>query len=371
VLLWHCAIRTPGWVGDLGLLRVPALMGWAGVDLFFALSGFLITGLVLDEERATGRIDLRSFYVRRALRIFPAFYLVLLVDLLVLQPAGFGSVGGGLAHGAMELLSLATYWSNYFYAYGPQALPPPALAVFWSLCVEEHFYLLWPAVLLAVRRARTRLLAAASVCAVLPLARHYAALVHPDPDVGVRFLSHFRLDSLLWGALAALALAALRQRRRLAPLVLAGSAGVVGALIATRQLAGYLTPLGYSLGFTGLAVFGTALATEVTQAPAAPLARLFSLAPLRALGRVSYGMYLIHFPVIDLVHPRLFAFFAPRRGGAYTLLLTAAVTAVSFAVAWTMNRFYERPFLRFKERFTPPREPLGAALAARGETPAA
>lgn len=357
VIMWHCAYQTQFPPSDLGPLRPLVFMGWAGVDLFFALSGFLITGLVLDEERATGsRLDLGRFYARRALRIFPAFYLVLALNLVLLRRLPtFRSLAGAAAGGSLEVVALSTYWSPYYYAYVAQTTPPPGLGVFWSLCVEEHFYLVWPVFLAVVRSTRLRALVAVGVCAVLPLAR--LAARQTQPAGAVQMLSHFRMDSLLWGALAALLLPHLLRERRTCRLLLAASMATLVALFARGHLGLNMSPLGQALGLTALALFGSALGLEVTSSPNGYVTRTLSLPPLRIVGRVSYGMYLIHFLVIDLVAPPLAAAFRWATPGVF-MTLAAAVVGVTFALAAVQYRFYERPFLRLKRRFTPPRQAL-------------
>jgi peptidoglycan/LPS O-acetylase OafA/YrhL len=165
------------------------------------------------------------------------------------------------------------------------------------------------------------------------------------------------MDSLLWGALAALLLPwLLRERRACRLLLLAVGAGLV-ALYAPRHLGIDVSPTAYALALTALAVGGGLLALEVTLAPQGYLARALSLRPLRAVGRVSYGMYLVHFQVIDL----LAAGFPSLAGGTLPLsypLLGLASVAGTFGVAAVLYRFYERRFLRLKDRFTPPRQAL-------------
>jgi peptidoglycan/LPS O-acetylase OafA/YrhL len=354
VLLWHCAVRTNFPPGRMGLLAPVALAGWSGVDLFFGLSGFLITKLIVDEERAAGRFRLRAFYVRRALRILPAYYLVLVANLLVLPAFTiFSSARAAAPARPLEVASLLTYWSNYYYGL-TRTNPAPVFGVYWSLCVEEHFYLLWPPLLWRFRSRRTRLAVAVGVCLLLPAMRWVAASTTPASVIHI--LSHFRVDSIVWGGLAALLFDAAAHRRRERRLVLAVALAAVVAAFTTGQLGVSPTPLGHALGLSALAAMAAALATEVTAAPSAALARLLELRPLRGLGRVSYGMYLLHFQAIDVAAAQVVPVFRYASPASYlTLFLLSA--AYAYLAAWVMFRFYERPFLARKERFTPARLP--------------
>ncbi len=355
VILWHVAstMRFPS--SALGPLSSLVLAGWSGVDLFFGLSGFLITKLILDEEAATGRLRLGAFYVRRALRILPPFLMAALLALVVLPRTGrFPSVPvpSELPSG-WALASILTYWSNYYYALG--ALNPPgAIGVLWSLCVEEHFYLLWPSFLYCVRGTRRRLAVAAGACVVLPLVRWLST---PRLTIAaVHILSHTRLDSILWGALAALAFEAglLSPRRRSGLLLTALVA--LAATGAAGQLSANPTPAGHAVVLSILACAAASLSVCVTASPAGALARALSFAPLCAIGRVSYGMYLFHFEAIDLVAPGLIALYPRPDLSAFVAAATVA-TATAYGVALLSYHAYERRFLALKHRFTPPRRP--------------
>jgi peptidoglycan/LPS O-acetylase OafA/YrhL len=344
VIVWHAAGQLPSHV--FGPLLPFTTVGWTGVDLFFALSGFLITSLILKEETSPQGFSIARFYMRRALRILPPFYLVLGIDLLLVGVYPFYLAVGSRMGSPLELVSLASYWSNYFYSYWG-ASSPPALRVFWSLCVEEHFYLVWPLFLVAIRNPRWRVLTAVVACLGFLLLR----MTSNSPLGAVQALSHFRMDSILWGALGALAFrevtcgSRVMRRLRLVGLLL---------LVLTMFLTGYLSAApgreAHATGLTVIAIAYTMLVVEVAASPRSILTRILETAPLRRLGKVSYGMYLLHLQVLFFVISVL----AEHRivaSRASFLLVLGMTTLVTYIVAATMYRFYEAPFLALKARF--------------------
>jgi peptidoglycan/LPS O-acetylase OafA/YrhL len=345
------------WPGDAPLdraVRTATDLGWAGVDLFFVLSGFLITGILLDTVGAPGWWG--GFLVRRALRIFPLYYLALVLFGLLGPAAGlvdpwtFGRWG-------------AWYWAylgNWAYA-ARQGIP--ALSHFWSLAVEEQFYLVWPLVVL-LARGRRRLLAVAGGLVILSPALRAWIVYGSGWPVGSAFrVTLGRLDGLALGA----ALAALFR-----------TPGARGGLArawpwaAGLGAAGFLAlaaPLGFDMhraplelwSHSLLAVaFGGLLAGAVVASTSggagARLARALSAAPLRALGRVSYGVYVwhwfIHYGCVRALrpHPATAALLATRAG--YLAYAAAGVTA-SVAVAWASYHLVEKRFLALKDRWAP------------------
>jgi peptidoglycan/LPS O-acetylase OafA/YrhL len=347
----------------LGWLRPLLMSGWAGVDLFFALSGFLITTLLLreeDRERLAGRparFSLSRFYLRRALRILPAFATVLALNVLVFSRLAPSAGLDEIERSRFGLWPYGTFWANYIIAYGPRwlghafAQGRDAYAITWSLCVEEHFYLLWPFFLFLCKGARPRVAVSAAVCLLLPIMRHLAVGLDWDTRLAVHFASHYRLDSILWGALAALLAEHLTWADRTRRLALAGGLAVVVVLAATNTMTVQPTAkaLGFSLGFSALAITGALLLLELVHRPGTWLGRLFEFRPLVAVGRVSYGMYLLHLPMMDLAMRILFA--VPRRPTLANLgMAIVFFWGVSFAAAQVLYLVVEKRFLALKDR---------------------
>jgi peptidoglycan/LPS O-acetylase OafA/YrhL len=353
------ATRLP-W-GVLWPLDCIVYSGQLGVDLFFALSGFLITTLILREEQgrvAAGRtqgFDIRAFYVRRALRILPPFYLVF--GLLIL---GSGAVWLHSVRPAAEiraeapaaLLSVLTFWWNYYGTYVHPVEIGQGLLIVWSLCVEEHFYLLWPATLLCVRTPRARAAVAAVVCLGVPALR-LAMVLAGEPAVSRSAATHLRLDAITWGVLGAIAREAgwlpPAVRRRAALLLLAAPVGLMlgrGDLLVHPNG----TFLGFVVGQAAAALLFTLVVIEVAETPRGWLTRALEVAPLAWMGRVSYGMYLLHCPSIDLA--RMVTMRGPVEASPRHFLLTYVVVAgITTALASTMFVLWERPFQRLRKRF--------------------
>lgn len=377
VVSWHGALASRFPVEAMGALRPIVMTGWAGVDLFFALSGFLITSLLLREERhnegVTGApwFSLRAFYLRRVLRIMPVFYVVFLLATFVFSLALPSYHGRQVLHVGswLGLWPYATFWGNYFVNWPSLTAghrvwnPGEGYTVLWSLCVEEHFYLLWPALLAICKRPQVRLVIALTVCVALMGARWLALARLAVPHQAIHALSHFRIDSILWGAAGAIAvdrwpavLAAVRVRR-----IALASVGVAITVLVGLGALSVLpppTPLGISVGLTLLAVFSTLLLGELVGSPASPLVRVLELRPIAWLGRLSYAMYLVHFAAIDVGRR---VFFSVPREPTLTTLLQAFVlfVGISVAAAAVLHYTVERPFLRLRDRLhvrPPPQE---------------
>jgi len=323
--------------------------GFLGVQLFFVLSGFLITTLMLREVRRTGRLNLRQFYWRRFLRIAPA-YLAFLAALGALQACRQARLDG------REWLALATYTVNFL----PGSLPWQISHV-WSLSVEEHFYLLWPLLMAAWPPARCRTAALVCVAGALGL-RWLALLALPD---GARFadLSTFtRLDDVAVGCLLAFLSRDPAWRTRLDAAVAGGRrtallfAGFLAAqVLLSRSVASLLFPDVVAKLLVGVANDVNALTIAVLMwavlaRPAGPVGRLLNHPAAVAVGVVSYSLYLWH-PLFGEHAPGVFRQFP------FNLAGTATAAGLSYVLI-------ERPFLSLKSRATSAAAPAPAAPAS-------
>jgi peptidoglycan/LPS O-acetylase OafA/YrhL len=337
-VLWY-HIGLPGMSG-----------GFVGVDIFFVISGFLITGLLLREHETSGRIDLRHFYSRRMRRILPAVLATIaatmVVAALVLAPLQMPSIAQDGAASALSLgnMRFALESSDYF-----AATNPSPFRHLWSLGVEEQFYLVWPALLiLAFRIFRTRLWIALAV-AGLAAASFGFALWLTDTFAPWAFYS---LPSRLWelalGGVLAVGAGWLAPVPRLG-LIPVGWLGV-GLTAAGVVLIDSTTPYPGSAAL--LPTLGAA-ALIVGGGSGGPVTWLLTREPTRFIGRISYSLYLWHWPI--LVLPSLAA------GEALPLELALALGVVSVIVAAASWRLIEEPFRRGRMWTRRPRLVLASA----------
>ena len=350
--------------------------GWAGVDVFFVLSGFLITGILFDTCSTPHRY--RNFYVRRTLRIFPLYYAALLLGVLLTpvfhwlwNPAWilWFSYLGNYARFVFLNSPLMPRGAIEHLIGQPMSPAFPALYLghFWSLCVEEQFYLVWPLVVFSVRdRVRLRNLCLLFSAFAL-LARVACIWFVPQPYITAELLyraTPLRVDALLLGGFVALSLRGARPEadriRKIgnAVLLLFPLFFLLWEYLY-RRFSGlhhvyYVypgAPVLSTIGYTLIDIFCAAFILHILK-PRGPIFHLLNLAPLRALGQISYGFYVFH----DMFHGFwrylsnvLFgASNSPWHGRSVVLFGffgTILLASLSF-------RFFETPFLRLKSRFT-------------------
>lgn len=367
--------------------------GTVGVQIFFVLSGFLITTLLLKERLGTGRISLGSFWARRALRIWPLYFAVLSLYAFVLPNLDerlfywvYVSEGSpGYDAYRASLPPFFFFLQNYLVEAEDIRL---GLGITWSLAIEEHFYLFWPLLVIALKPrhlplAAASLLAASFALRALTLAGHLPA---PNP---VGWMTHTNLDGIALGSLVA-CLYALRRERVLAAsrrTLLLGciALAALGASFALGWPAvnlGLDPPL-YALYSPTLVAVGTGALLVLAvgrqarssatlrqlqsrgltsrkklraarAAARGPLGRLLSSGPVVHVGRVSYGIYLLHPLVLGLTASSVQVATAAEPGAgpfAASLLWTAIFFAATVGLASLSYRYYEGPLLRLKGRF--------------------
>jgi peptidoglycan/LPS O-acetylase OafA/YrhL len=338
---------------------VPFLPGgFAGVDVFFVISGFLITNHLVAEISATGRLRFGRFYARRARRILPASFAVLLVSILACVQFAPRALAPKLLQDA---LATAFYVPNYSFAaqgtdYLAETAPSP-FQHYWSLGVEEQFYLLWPLGLLLlwwlVRRSRPRL--AAVVAGVATLSFAYGAILTFDSQPWAFFSLPSRAWEFALGGLVALA----------APLVAARLSPVVAAILSWTGLAlllGSYLVLSPQTAYPGVAaalpVVGTAVAILGGIVPAPGSSSIvLRRRPFQFLGDISYSLYLVHWPLLIVTELAL------GTGGA-PAWLPIVLAAASVPLGWLLRAGIERPFLQAGwARRLPSGAILGGALA--------
>jgi peptidoglycan/LPS O-acetylase OafA/YrhL len=318
--------------------------GFLGVDAFFVLSGFLITSLLVQEWRDDGGIALGAFWARRARRLLPALLAVVALVAAYAVWAAPADARPGLRLDGLATLGYVANWrfvlsgATYF---GRAELPSP-LRHTWSLAIEEQFYLAWPLVVAALFRRgwSTARLLAASAAGVLASALLMAALFHPGSDPSrVYFGTDTHGQPLLVGAALAFALAAWRKpvRRgldRLDGLAWVGAAVLLVSWVLGRGDDAWL----YRGGFLLVALATAAVVAAVVTSPRGQMSRALSWEPLVVVGRLSYGLYLYHWP--------LFLWLNGERTGLNGLPLLVLRLVVTVAVSVLSYRFIELPVRR-------------------------
>ena len=311
-------------------LAAIVLAGGFGVDLFFLLSSYLITELLIREIDLKGRLDLKSFYIRRSLRIWPLYFVFVLLTLLVvpfvLPDDSVGTIQ------AIGFLTFTGNWTTAFLGY-----PASVIAPLWSVSVEEQFYIVWPLLVAAFGVRRILGLSAGLIAVAFAYRGVLVALDVPHPAIWASTLS--RLDPIALGAILAV--------------VLKGRAPMLGAWARSGLILGGLAVWPVCARFFGYDGPGALLTYPLVALGcgaillgvlcSAPAGRFLRKGPLVYLGQISYGLYVYHILAHHLVVGYL------PVGVAGTLVVGFALT---LAMAMVSYHVLERPFLKLKQRFT-------------------
>lgn len=347
VLVHHvCLIQGSASQADVLIERITRPL-WTGVDLLFLLSGFLITKSLVE---VPGRTSIANFYVRRSLRILP-LYLVSLVFFLVLFPAmpwqGFEQFRQIDCQGALS------FWMAFMnYHYSVEAAPGN-LGHFWSLCVEIHFYLLWPLLLLGFRNR------------VMPLCLGGIFLVSTmrvlsiktglwTPELGYH-ASHLRFDSLLWGALVFAINHSYGDDKRLQrwlPRLFIPFAVIAATFLVFGRTRS--SESGNLFGFPAVDISFAIFLLLVLRQRQGFISAVLLTPFVRFAGKLSYAIYVFHFPLLLLCRELLFHGDFPEWHGMVwpaALLTGALALPLTFLVAWISWHVLEKPCLSLKRRF--------------------
>jgi peptidoglycan/LPS O-acetylase OafA/YrhL len=348
VLTYHFTMGMSGQRLVSRLFFKLTSVGWCGVNLFFVLSGFLITGILYDTRATANRF--RNFYMRRALRIFPLYYGSLLIIFGMLPwmsrwTGGFRGIEDAWpwlwSYGTNILVSLSGHWFP--------------MSHYWSLAVEEHFYLVWPLIVFTFDR-KSSLRACLAMIVIALLVRTW--LVRQGLVLGAYCLTISRMDGLALGALIALTVRGEHGLGAIVPLARIGArlsgAGLV-VLAVWRFGLSFHDPLVQTVGYPLLDLFfGSLIVLVVVKPDVGPLARFFNLSFLRLLGRYSYGIY-VYNSIFILVSDALFV---PERMAAWTdsivierLLHVALASLFTLTMAWLSWHLLEKHFLKLKVLF--------------------
>ena len=342
VLLFHCASVTSPRTVSQELYFTLASAGWIGVDLFFVLSGFLITGILIDTYHSP--FYFRNFYIRRALRILPLYYFVIILFTVFTQL----SVAEAIEFKS-PLIALS-YW-----IYLPNWLPlfnvpqPEVLGHFWSLAIEEQFYLIWPAlVLFAARRKKE-----GKLCLLVLIVSIVSRVVLVALNQKAYYFTVSRMDGLALGGYVSILFrryGSLIRFRSRAFVVAAISMLMVGVVaLFERRFYGH-DPMLLIFGLLPLALFFSSCLVITLSSTRGTLRSILSNRELRFVGGISYGVYVFHWPIIFFLngiwgHSQSF--------WVNHIVFTVIALSLSLFVAWVSYRFFEGPILRLKHRYAP------------------
>ena len=371
VVLFHYPWKSPFYRFN------PVHGGFLGVDVFFVLSGFLITTLLLQEHAALGAVSLSRFYARRALRLLPAFFVLFAIALFLHFTL---AAGDGNRPEVLGLFGMVFYAANWVNVYRDGALG--VVSHTWSLAIEEQFYVVWPLILVLLLRRRLRLVTIAGITTAGIVAasvwRAWYWLHHlghrnfldyyldvtsrPLPSGTVGTLTHrtevwnrfyfgsdTRADALLVGCLTAIVLFWLLPRlgaRSRVRLSAAACLALVGCAVIVWQSVVVISGWLPVWGILALELAVGVVIAGLVAAPRNPLARLLALPPLAWLGRRSYAVYLFHTVVFEYCR-RSRVHLSPPVSFVFQMVVILVVAELS-------HRLVEAPMLRRKQHFEPP-----------------
>lgn len=337
------------------VLRTVQAWGWTGVEIFFALSAYLVTALLLKEHAATGRMSVWRFYVRRSLRIWPLYYFALLLGFAVLPALDWPPVDHAdlLREHLAAFVVFAGNLATAIHSYPPGYV----LNLLWSVSAEEQFYLVLPLAVLALARAPLRAwVGVAAAVSLAGLALRAAALHGQWPHPAIWVLQFLRPDAFLAGIVVAV----LHVRGDLARIVASPATAAALALAGAAAIAS-ITPFPnlhtgswHALWQFPAIALGAGLLLAALAGPHVPrtLARTLGSSALAWLGKVSFGLYVYHYLAVRSTQA-LLAHWSPLDAAAWPGWIVHAAVALACAVAMAAlsYRLLERPFLDLKTRY--------------------
>jgi len=335
-----CKELDPSGHPAIVVVRRFAPVGERGVDLFFVLSGFLITGILL---RSKGKPNyFRNFIIRRSLRIFPLYFLSLTLGLLVV-PSLFQTSAFDMPRD--DQFYLWTYTSNLrmswlnTWCFGP-------FDHFWSLAVEEHFYFVWPAIVFLLGSKRLAI-ACVGTIAIVGFARTFAAM-NPRFEIAIDVSTFFRADALCLGALLAILLSSSVRHQRTKRLATVALFVLLPLLITIaisgNRFLGIPNSLCPMFWMAGMAVI------LLSQKPSMQV-KAIENSFLRFLGKYSYGMYVVQLPLVTLLPLESLVTYLPTNPIGQSLIYVLSIFSVIIAVAILSFHLLESHFLRLKKFF--------------------
>lgn len=324
--------------------------GWLGVDLFFVLSGFLITDILLKTVNKPNY--LRNFYMRRVLRIFPLYYLTLIVCLLILP--GIKSLNLEVSYYTNNQFWLWTYLQNWLYVF-KDPYGDKLLLHTWSLAVEEQFYLVWPFVILLLRKPKRLLLAVITILLAVIIVR-FAVWIYKIEDLAYASLYMFtRIDGLCIGAILAILLQTNPDflKKYTTFIVFLMAAINFGFYFLNTQQSTTLPYLAF-VGYTTFAVLFGILVYEIITGKSKIIYLIFTNRILKFFGKISYGLYVYHWPIYLFLFPYFRDILISQINNNYRMAEIGSgiiVTTIAVLTSTLSYHYFEKPILQLKNKY--------------------
>jgi peptidoglycan/LPS O-acetylase OafA/YrhL len=324
--------------------------GWLGVDLFFVLSGFLITDILI---RGIGTKNfLRSFYIKRVLRIFPIYFLLLIIFLIVIP--NLPSYDGSLKYYTDNQIWLWTYLQNWLYIFKPIEKSNVLLHL-WSLAVEEQYYIIWPFVILLFRNLKILLALSVLLLLSIFILRIVVWNQHMEGFQYFSWYSFTRIDGLCLGSILALL-------KFISPKFITNNTPYIVLTVAAASFIFYFINKNNEYSFpylplVGYSTFGILFMIIVYEAATHNrnlITILLSFAPLRFIGKISYGFYIFHWPVYKWLYPELTEYFKTFSFASKitpNILAASVATVAGFLISVLSFYSFEIRFLKLKKYF--------------------
>ncbi len=324
--------------------------GWLGVDLFFVLSGFLITNILLNT--LDNPHFLRNFYIKRVLRIFPLYYLILVICLFIL-PAIPG-LRVDMRYYINNQLWQWTYLQNWLYIF-KKPFGSQMILHTWSLAVEEQFYLVWPVTILLIKRPKVLLAIVVCLLLIVSISRFILWNYHIEDLAYSSLYTFTRIDGICIGCMVAILMRVKPNflKKYTAIIVLLMAAVNFGFYFINNQRSFTLPYLAFA-GYTTFAIlFGILIHGAVT-GESKLIQFLLNNRPLKFFGKISYGLYVYHWPVYILLFPLFVSVTSKNINLSQRYFETTSaiiVTIIAIFISVLSYHFFEKPFLKLKKRY--------------------
>ena len=324
--------------------------GWLGVDLFFVLSGFLITKILVSTLQHPN--FLRQFFIRRTLRIFPVYYLVLVIFLIIFPTLHFNIPG--LPYFLNNQIWLWTYLQNWLFI-----VKPPGnnllLTHLWSLAVEEQFYLVWPFVILIIKRVKVLFVFMLALLVTLIALRYFLWIFKIENFSYFNLYTFSRIDGICIGSmLALLRIFNKNGLKKFTPVIVFTLAGFNFLFYFFNEKTQSTLPFMAIVGYTTFAVLFALLVNEGVEEKSKVINIIFNNKILKFFGTISYSLYVFHWPLHLLMVPHIMKWLIESiNNQIYVLIISASLTTLaSILLSILSYHYFERYFIRFKGKLS-------------------